>query len=105
MEIVEYQLDSEKIKKNKSNDRVLVLERMPGQNTKNTLGITDNRLFTGDNKLHARFDPEYSMWYMQFESGLLPPAFKQRFTTFRKLLDFATDYYKKRNILIKEVLD
>lgn len=91
--------------KMKNNDRVLVLKRKEGKSTLNTKGITDNRLFTGDNKLHATIDTETMLWRFKFDSGLLPPEMKQSFTSFRKLLDFAKTYYDKRNIEISEIID
>src|SRR6185312_6876886 len=105
MEIEEYKLDSERVRKNRNSDRILVLQRMEGKNTLSTKGIPDNRLFTGENKLHAIFDPEESMWYLKFDAGLLPEQFKQWFTTFDKLLTFVKMYYEKRNVLVKEVID
>lgn len=101
MEIV--QVDEKS--KIRSTDRVIVIKRKEGEHTLNSKGIVDNRLFTGQNKLHAVFDPDCSMWYLKFDAGLLPPAFKQHFTSFSKLLKFVTEYYDKRNIEIKEVLD
>lgn len=105
MEIAEYKLDSERIKKNKNSDRILVLERMPGKNVLSTKGVADNRLFSGENKLHAIFNPENSMWYLKFDAGLLPEEFKQWFTSFSKLLTFTRAYYERRNVLIKEIID
>lgn len=104
MEIKEYQLDSERVKKNVNSDRILVLERMEGKHTLSTKGVPDNRLFTGENKLHAVFNPDNSMWYLKFDSGLLPEQFKQWFTSFSKLLTFVKQYYEKRNVLVKEVI-
>lgn len=104
IEIQEYKLDSERHKKNANSDRILVLERMPGKSILNTKGVTDNRLFTGDNKLHAIFNPDNSMWYLKFDAGHLPEQFKQWFTSFSKLLSFARQYYEKRNVQIKEVI-
>lgn len=105
MEITERKLDSDRVKKNLASDRVLVLAKIEGKHILSTSGKPDNRLFSGENKLHAIFDPERSMWYLKFDSGLLPEAFKQYFTTFAVLLKFVKQYYEKRNVLVKEVID
>lgn len=105
MEIREIPIDYDIQKKNKSPDRVLVLKRKEGKNTLSSKGITDNRLFSGDNKLHAVLDGETMHWRFKFDSGLLPNEMKQSFTSFSKLLTFARNYYDKRNIEITEVID
>jgi hypothetical protein len=89
----------------KSTDRIIVLERAEGKNVKNTSGMTDNRLFTGDNKLHAKLDPHNMLWYLQMDSGILADPLRQKFTTFNKLKDYITAYFAKRNIIVKEVID
>jgi hypothetical protein len=91
--------------KNHTSDRVLVLKPMEGKNTLDSKGMTDNRLFTGENKLHARMDPEYGHWYIQYEKGNPPPALQMRWTSFQRLLNHLTDYYKRRNIQIVETVD
>lgn len=87
-----------------SEDRILVLKVREG-GPKSSTGIVDHRLFNGDNKLHAMFDKEYSMWYLKYDSGKIPPQLDQKWTSFPKLLETTTGYFNKRNIDIKEVID
>lgn len=91
--------------RNSSTDRILVLEVMDGQKAKSSTGMTDPGLFSGENKLHAIKDSQTCLWYLKYERGVLPPAFKQQFTGFKALLKFVEDYYRKRNIIVKEVID
>lgn len=89
----------------KSPDRVLVLEVIDGKKPLNTLGLTDTRLFTGGNKLHALMDEQTCLWYLKYDDGGVPPVLQCKFTGFKQLLKFAEDYYSKRNIRIKEIKD
>lgn len=91
--------------KMRSPDRILVLSVIEGKDAKGTTGLVDTNLFTGTNKLHAKMDPQTSLWYLQYEKGILPEYLKQRFTTFSVLLKHIGEYFKKRNIEIKEVKD
>lgn len=91
--------------KNISNDRILVLEKIEGENTLDTSGKIDNRLFTGKNRLHALKDPQTNLWHLQYDSGLLSEALKQQFTTFTKLETFTSEYFKRRGVYIKEIID
>lgn len=91
--------------KNVSNDRILVLEKIEGQTTKNSAGVTDNRLFTGDNKFHAIKDPVTNFWKLQMDKGLLSESLKQQWTTFGKLEKYLSEYLKRRGIIVKEIID
>lgn len=91
--------------KMRSTDRIFVLEKKEGEHTKSTTGMVDNRLFTGDNKLHAKQDPQNSSWYLQYDSGILPAKLQGRWTSFNKLREHVSDYFSKRNINIKEILE
>jgi hypothetical protein len=88
-----------------STDRVLVLSVIDGQRPLSSTGLADPRLFTGENKLHAIKDPQTCMWFLKYEQGGIPPVLKQMFTSFKMLLKFTRDYFEKRNIEIKEILD
>lgn len=90
--------------KMRSQDRILVLEPIDGD-PKTTTGIIDRRIFTGENKLHAIQNPQNSLWYFKYESGILPQPLKMQFTSFNKMLAHAKDYFSRRNIVIKEVID
>lgn len=88
-----------------SPDRILVIRPMEGKDPVAVTGIIDKRLFTGDNKLHAIMDTQTSLWSLKYEQGGLPEPLKQRFTSIKKLMDFVTAYFAKRNVEIKEVQD
>lgn len=91
--------------KMRNTDRVIVLEKMEGKDTLNTQGLVDNRLFTGDNRLHAIMDPQNSQWSLRYDSGILPKSLAGKWTSFSKLKEFLTGYFYKRNINIKEIID
>lgn len=88
-----------------SDDRILVLKPIEGQLVKNTIGLTDTRLFKGGNTLHAIRDPLSNLWYLKYQSGIIPEALKQRFTKFSELVKFTEGYYNKRGLKIEEVVD
>ena len=90
--------------KNHQNDRVLVLKVIDGKKPKSSTGIIDPRLFSGENNLHAIKDKQLSLWALTYDSGILPPALQQRFTSFNALFKYAKEYLGNRNIEIKEVV-
>lgn len=91
--------------KNKSNDRILVLQAMEGKATLSTTGTVDKRLFSGENKLHCIYEEETGLWYFKMDHGFLPGGLTQRFTTYGKALAFAREYYARRNIEIKQTIE
>ena len=91
--------------KERSNDRILVLEVMEGQKAKSVTGLHDPRLFTGENRLHAIMEPQCCMWSLKYDMGGIPEPLKGQFTSFSKILETAKSYYRKRNIEITEVID
>ena len=91
--------------KNKSKDRILVLKPIEGKDPLDNKGMVDKRLFSRENNLHALMDMEYGFWTVQYDSGIIPPAFQQKWTSFTKLYSFVSEYYKRRNVEIKEIID
>jgi hypothetical protein len=91
--------------KERNTDRILILKPIEGKAPISSTGLVDTRLFSGENKLHAIQDPTNLLWSFKYESGGLPNPLQQRFTNFTTLLDFATKYFKKRNVEIVEVID
>ena len=89
--------------KNHTPDRIVVLK--PLGDVKDSMGKVDNRLFSGENNLHAKMDLEYGHWYLQYESGSLPQPLQQRWTSFSRMRNFVTDYFKRRNVEIAEIKD
>jgi len=89
----------------RSNDRVVTLKRMEGKNALNSKGMIDNRLFTGENKLHVTLDSQTGLWSIKFEKGLTPGGLDNSFTSFNKALALIREYYRKRNIEVDKVLE
>lgn len=88
----------------RSDDRVIKLSKIEGKSPLSTNGLVDNRLFTGDNKLHAVREPN-GLWSLYYERGTLETALRVKFTSYPALIKYLEDYYRKRNIKIEEVLD
>ena len=92
--------------KMRKNERTFILEKIEGKSAISSTGTVDNNLFTGDNNLRAIFNPETNMWSLKYDRGILPGAFLgHAFTQFSKLKSFVEEYYKKRNIKVKEIVD
>lgn len=89
----------------RSTDRVAVLEVMDGEKPLSSMGLTDPRLFTGENRLHIVKDTQRNIWAFKYEQGGVPEPLKQKFTDFGRALKHAQDYYKTRNIKIVDVID
>lgn len=86
-------------------DRILVLKVMEGKKPMNTIGVSDPRLFTGENKLHAIMDEQTCLWRLKYDMGIVPEPIKGYFTGFKALKKHADEYFGKRNIEIVEVKD
>lgn len=91
--------------KMRSPDRVLILSIIDGKKPISSVGLTDTRLFSGENRVHAVMDDQTCLWQLKYEQGGVPQPLKCKFTSFKALLKFVGDYYKKRNIEIKQVID
>lgn len=91
--------------KMRSADRVLILSIIDGKKPISSVGLTDTRLFNGENRVHAIMDTQSCLWYLKYEQGGVPEPLKCKFTSFKALLKFVGDYYFKRNIEIKQVID
>jgi len=90
--------------KMRADTRTFVLSPLEGA-AKNSIGMVDTRLFSGDNVLYAVRDAQYSTWTLQYKHGVLPAPFKQTFTSFKKLEKYVADYMNRRNVRIVKVLD
>lgn len=98
-------IEARRSEKNKKEDRAFLLAQMEGKKGQDSSGLVDPRLFTGDNKLHAVKEKDTCLWYLKYEHGSVPVPFRQRFTHFYVLEKFVRDYYAKRNIEVKEIID
>src|SRR6266480_1486419 len=86
----------------RSDDRILQVELIPN---KKFTGMLDQRLFKKETTLHARKNPQLSMWTFHYEQGPLPVPLRQRFTTFSALKAFADHYFEGKGARIVEVID
>lgn len=89
--------------KAQTNDRVLVLKARENQNSLDSKGLIDNRLFKGENQLHALMDTQSLLWTMKYDKGGLPEPLKQSWTSFKRLFEYAEKYFDKRGVDISEV--
>ena len=90
----------------RSTDRVMSLSIIDSKLPLTSMGLVDKRLFSGEQKLHAKMETQSCMWYMQYENaGKLPIELDQKFTTFSALYKHAERYFLSRNIKIEEVID
>lgn len=90
----------------RSTDRVLELAPIEGKTALTTAGLADKRLFTGEQKLHLKMDPQSNLWYFQWEqNGIIPGGLQGKFTGFKAGIKHAEEYFKKRNVRITQVKD
>ena len=90
----------------RAKDRILMLQPMEGKTPLSTSGQVDNRIFTGEQNLKLKMDPETCLWSFQYtNNGLLPGGLEGQFTSFKAGLKHAEGYFKKRNVKIIEVKD
>ena len=101
--LVNYDVESRRMSKMKSDNRVLVLRPMEGKKSLAADGSVDARLFTGENKLHAQYSDVTGMWSLHYDIGGLPGALKNQFTMFSELLAHTRAYFARRNVEIVEV--
>ena len=86
-----------------ANDRILKLKVMDSKKVLNSLGASDPRLFTGDNKVHVVKDIQTNFWSFKYDEGKVPEALACKFTNFSSALKHATLYYKNRNVEVEVV--
>lgn len=89
----------------RNDERTLVMQRIPGQNVLTNTGMIDNRIYKGETNMKIVRDPTTMMWNFKYEHGVLPEKLKCTFTSFREIIRFANDYFKKRNLEIVEIID
>lgn len=89
----------------KSNDRIIVLEPIEGEEIKSSKGMADPRLWKGGNELHAVMDNSNCTWRLKYKAGAVPPPIQGIYTNFPKAFKAAEEYYFKRGLRIVEVKD
>jgi len=97
-------IDTQNYKYNTTPNVELMLRPIEGS-PKNSMGLTDRRLFTGENKIHLAMDPQTCLWTVKYDSGAVPEKLKGKYTKYKMLLDLTKEYFKKRNVDIVEIRD
>lgn len=98
-------LTSDAKTKERRTDRIVYLKPVEGKFSLSSGGVTDQRLFTGENKLHVVKDSRNNLWFFKYDAGGLPEPLRQRFSNFDIALDFARKYFLKRNVEITGIED
>lgn len=87
-------------------DRTLVLQPIEGQKPLATSGLPDPRLFSGEQGIKVKMDPQTCLWHFQYTNkGILPEALKGAFTSFGSAYRHAENYFQRRNVKITAVKD
>lgn len=88
----------------RSYDRKLTLSAIEGEKPATTSGALDARLFTGEQQLKVKMDPQTSLWYFQYSNnGVIPGGLRGMFTGSNAAIRHAENYFKKRNVKIVRV--
>lgn len=103
--LVNYDIEARRKAKMWTEHRILTLEPMEGKKVRDAAGAVDQRLFNGENKLHATYSDTTGMWKLHYDVGSLPGGLKDQFTTFPDLLAHTKSYFKKRNVDVTNVFD
>ena len=104
MNFTTYDLKERELAKMHMSDRIIVLQPMEGKTPLSSTGNVDKRIFSGENNLHGILKTDTGLWEFWYEKGSLPGALECKFTTFAGLLDYAKEYFAKRNVEVKEVI-
>jgi len=86
----------------RSYDRILVLKK---DSPKTDTGLLDPTLFEGKNSLHVVMDQSTLLWSFRYEHGVVPIAFRNKFTSFKQAKEHAETYFKTKKIKIVDVKD
>jgi hypothetical protein len=99
-------IDPAKNTKMLTNDRIFALELIDDKAPISSTGLVDNRIFTGENRLHClRDESSFNLWYFKYDEGRVPETLRGiKFTKFDQAKAFAEAYFNGRNIRIKEVI-
>lgn len=97
-------IDTQNYKYNTSSIIELMLRPIDGA-PKNSMGLLDRRLFTGENRIKLVMDSQTCLWTVKYDSGAVPEKLRGKYTKYQTLLDLAKDYFKKRNVEIVEIRD
>lgn len=85
-------------------DRIFTLKPMEGKKALAANGLVDQRLFTGENRIHV-MQNESSLWFLRLDNGIVPPGINQLYTSSARAIETMKGYYARRNIAIQEILE
>lgn len=88
-----------------SDDRIFIFKPIEGMERLSSTGMIDQRVLNGENRLHAVKEPGTGLWYLRYDKGGIPPALKEKWTSFSTMLKKVTEYYRKRGVMVEEVED
>jgi uncharacterized FlgJ-related protein len=89
----------------KSDDRIIELGQIPGQEKITTNSMADPGLLKGTNKLHAVMNPQFGSWKLKYEKGDLPVSLKGNYTTFNLAKEAAQRYFNNKGLEVVKVID
>lgn len=107
MRYLDNYIDPNKKTKMRGNDRAFVLELIDDKLPISSTGLVDKRLFNGENRIHAiRDEGSNNLWYFKYDHGALPDKLGgKRFTKFELANKYLEEYFRDRNVRVKEVID
>jgi len=100
-----HELNTQNYKYNLAKEVELILKPAAGKTPKDVLGALDKRLYTGENTVTLSMDPQYCLWTVKYRYGAVPEKLQGRYTSYYKILELVTNYFKKRNVEIVEIKD
>ena len=64
------------------------------------------KYMNSDAHINALRNPNTNLWFLRYDPPVSTPiTLQQQFTNFGALLKFAENYFSRRNIKIKEIID
>lgn len=84
--------------------RTITFKLIDDKKPRSSTGISDPRLYQGDNKLLATRGEDF-LWYVKYEKGAIPPALNQKWTHYPRMVADIEAYFNTRNIAIKQIED
>jgi hypothetical protein len=88
-----------------SDDRIFIFKPIEGMERLSSTGMIDQRVLNGENRLHAIKEPATGLWYVKYDKGGVPPALKEKWTSFNTMKKQIAEYYRKRGVETVEVED
>ena len=88
-------------KYNRSDKIVIKLEHIEGTKKNDKY---NNHI--GDMDVNAIKNTQTNLWHLRYNApAATPTPLQVQFTNFNRLLDFVSEYYHKRNLKVKDIID